>query len=351
MLSESVLAELVLDTPLRESLITLAWPSLDTSSRLQVIQAIYEQHPVSPSCPTWLATLAMKDEEPIVRYWAAKRTYFSSSRTPDAPEWMRTTDEELYLFADAASDNSEFIRFFATSKVSQLGEYDLTPLSQHGRLLFIRNIKMPVLEDFIDWLANAIEADVPEKELVDCCEEFFGNPNVIAETSRKTEDWSNDGYHEYRNGEAMKKGWRLVRQSPPILAHRLASRLPTRIARQRKSFDASDLIGLSEVTLGRLLWRESESNEIRELCEKIRSQPSHFPADVVAALEPVDTEYEKYGQAKPEGSKEMKLNSAATERSRAIHEDVIDLKQRVAEMREMLQDLGAAQSRKRGLFG
>ncbi len=349
MLSESVLAELVLDTPLRESLITLAWPSLDTAGRMQVIQAIYEQFPADPSCPSWLATLAMKDAQPIVRYWAAKRTYFSSSRTPDAPEWMRTTDEELYLFADAASDTSEFIRFFATKKIHEISGYDLTPLSQLERLLFIRNIRTPDLEDFIDWLGKAVESGTSEIELIDCCVEFFRNPKVVADMNRL--NWiREDGYQSYKDGKGMDKGWLLVKQTGPRLAYYLASQLPTQLADNRKSFDASDLIGISKEALEALLWRQWRSNEISELCEKIRKQPSEFSVDVVAALERVE-ELGAYGQVKQDESKEDELNRAATERSRAIHEDVIDLKQRVAEMREMLQDLGAAQSRKRGLFG
>ena len=70
MLSEDILEELTRSSALQRDLVRLAWHSLSTESKLQLVQAI--QSGLTPSTPDWLVDLALKDAAPIVRFWAAR---------------------------------------------------------------------------------------------------------------------------------------------------------------------------------------------------------------------------------------------------------------------------------------
>jgi hypothetical protein len=67
MLSEQVLREITGEGPFCEHLVKLAWPSLSTGAKLQVVSALQSAH--HRHTPNWLADIGLADNALIVRYW------------------------------------------------------------------------------------------------------------------------------------------------------------------------------------------------------------------------------------------------------------------------------------------
>src|SRR5690349_1329724 len=100
---------------MREYLVREAWPDLSTESRLQVIQAMSVE-PLA-GIPEWLSALALDDTAPIVRYWAASRTYFKRPPPAGSPAVLGPlydrTPSQVDLCERARNDSAELVRLCA----------------------------------------------------------------------------------------------------------------------------------------------------------------------------------------------------------------------------------------------
>ena len=131
MLSDQVLIELARNSPLREELITAAWPSLSTESRLEVIDAVVPpRERGSSTVPDYLLDLALSDPAPIVRYWAARSYYFrrpvlgpDGKVVPSKIPSLETPPEEYQRTARVEGDRSPLVRAAASAVRRQ----DLAP--------------------------------------------------------------------------------------------------------------------------------------------------------------------------------------------------------------------------------
>ncbi|WP_416047325.1 hypothetical protein [Cupriavidus basilensis] len=179
MLSESVLEELLRETPMREHLVREAWPDLSTESRLQISQAFDVGW--MAGVPDWLSLLALNDTAVIVRYWAARLTHFQPPRPEGVDDVLgplsERTEEQKQLYEMARTDSSELVRLCADCGET-LTYQTLATVSQLQRLAFLRTLSMPHLGVFFQWLDTAVRAGVPDLELRECLREFVSLPAV-----------------------------------------------------------------------------------------------------------------------------------------------------------------------------
>ena len=342
MLSETVLEELLRDTPMREHLVREAWEDLLTESRLQVIQAL-SAGPNSVM-PDWLCMLALNDKVPIVRYWAARLAHFRGPPPKNVAPRLATlydrTDVEAQLYEKANADSSELVRLCAARGVA-LSYATLVTASQFQRLAFLRTLQFPLPEEFFGWLDSAIGAGVPDLELAECVREFVSLPEVRAQFEWDPYDFD-DGLDAHVAGRSIKAGWDVARIAGPALQLQLASVLPTRMG--LTTITADELATMPENALAALPWRVHESEEIARLVAMMREHPEQFPDKAVKAA----------GRADGMPSGDGVLNARAKralDRPRATLEAVIRLDEKVTALADQVQQMRDQATRKRGFFG
>lgn len=263
MLPERVLEELVRDTPLRERLVTEAWPSFSTESRLQIVQSIYEQRNF-PQLPDWLVILALADSNPIVRAWLGLHHYFYDK-------------SEL-----VANDQTDLVRLSAIS----LSGSDLDAVnkifleqSQVGRLIAIRKMYDPRLEQFADALVGALEAQVSDDDLAECATEFFSRSDVrrrLAPSSLENLHPSRDASH----GRGMLVLWNLTKTCGRNLQSVLTKVLPT--SQGAEYVPSEFLLTLPKQVLEDIVYRHDPGPEIRGLLQLISESPEKFDRSLVS---------------------------------------------------------------------
>ncbi len=332
MLSENVLADLTRDSPSQSMLVTAAWPSLSTESRLQVIAAI-QGDDSSGNTPDWLLDLAMEDSEAIVRYWAARASWFRE----DGPE-------DIERAQAARSDPSVLVRC-SVERLPWWSNTDaLIAMPQQQRLIAIRNQEHPSFVSFIDWLGKAIEGHVSDDDLAQCAEEFFALPRVIAEMA---DDKFEEGMDAYVNGKAMTDGWALLKgKAGRRLARVLVYVLPAKRGLGRMSTE--DLAGMPEGVLWALLSRQGDHMTFAELADLIAEQPARFPPQVVKSLKTYDES--NISDLSPE-EREERARRHAVDRQAAALNTVLEIKRELQRLHERLNEVEAVASRKRGFFG
>jgi hypothetical protein len=331
MLSENVLADLARRSPSQSMLVTAAWPSLSTESRLQVIAAV-QGDGASPHTPDWLLDLAMQDSAEIVRYWAARAAWFRKDRP-----------EGLDRVATAQNDPSAIVRF---SVERGLYDYDaLTAMSQQQRLIAIRN-QDPSLLGFIDWLEKAIDTQVSDADLRDCAAEYIAIPEVIKDMREEPSSIEAD----YREGKAVTKGWALLKdRAGPGLTLYLAEFLP--VERGMCRIEAEDLAAMPAEVLKSILYRQWDHKTFMELASLVRKQPERFPPEVVKSLE-TDDEWGSSSQdyQSPDERKD-RARRHAVDRQATMLDTVLEIRRELQRLHERLNEVEAVASRKRGFFG
>jgi len=284
MLSYEILEELVRATPMSEYLIKEAWPNLSTESRLQIIQTILRKHG-QLDMSGWLSVLALNDEAPIVRYWAARSTIFCDPERNDQGFFVhKLTEEDKQLYAMATIDSSELVRLCADKAISF---ETLSTATQFQRLVFLRGPEDCYLGLFFEWLDAAIDAGVPDGELSDCAREFLARPDVQEELTDKRDFV--DGMADYLAGQDIKTAWRVAKKAGVRLQQHLAYVLPTRMGILTK-IEPDELAQMPEGVLIALLsrWRwpgwSSDSQEIDALIALMHEHPKRFPKSVIKEL-------------------------------------------------------------------
>lgn len=346
MLSESVLDELLRNTPMREYLVRAAWPDLSTESRLQIIQMVNDW-PTS-WVPEWLSELALSDTAPIVRYWAARLTYFKGPLSeninhPVLGPLSGRTDAQKQLYEKARADSSELVWLCADCDET-LSYQTLATASQFHRLAFLRARSMPSLGEFFEWLRTAIGAGVPDRELAECAQEFVSLPAVRQDLDRNSDDFADGGEAHYA-GKTIKAGWDVARIAGPALQRQLAYALPTRMG--LTTLSAAELATMPAELLTALPWRTDGSEEIAALVALIREHPDRYPESAVKSVDRADN--------LPVPSQDERAAARVRQmrdRPRATLEAVIQLGEKVKVLGDQVQQMRQEQStRKRGFFG
>jgi hypothetical protein len=352
MLSENVLADLTRRSPSQSMLVTAAWPSLSTESRLQVIAAV-QGDDWPRNTPDWLLDLAMTDSAEIVRYWAARVAWFRedcplelSTETEHGFRRLPAAPEDLKRAQAARNDPSDLVRF-SVERLGYLSDADpLMAMPQQQRLIAIRNQETPSFVSFIDWLGKAIEGHVSDDDLAQCAEEFFALPSMIAEMA---EDDFEDGMDAHVNGKAMTDGWALLKgKAGPQVARTLVYVLP--VKRGLGRMKAEDLAAMPAQVLQSILFRrlDDHNDTFAELTDLIRKQPERFPPQVVEQLERQDEMY--FSRPNP-GEREERARRHAVDRQAAALDTALEIRREVQRLHERLNEVEAVASRKRGFFG
>ncbi|MHA6848134.1 hypothetical protein [Ralstonia syzygii] len=341
MLSESVLEELLRDAPMREHLVREAWPDLSTETRLQIIQAFGVSW--MAGVPDWLAVLALNDTAVIVRYWAARLTYFQPPRPQGFDDVFgprpERTEEQKQLYEKVRADSSELVRLCADCGET-LSYETLTTASQFQRLAFLRALSMPHLGEFFQWLDTAVRAGVPDLELRECLREVVSLPAVRVDLERDPDAYFDDALMAVDARASIKTGWDVARIAGPALQRQLAYLLPTRLG--LTAITADELATMPEEVLAALPGRIDDSEEVAGLVALVREHPERFPERVVKSVNRADD-----NPVLSADKRALLTARQALDRSRATLEAVIQLREKVTVLGDQVQQM----TRKRGFFG
>lgn len=282
MLSEDILEELTRSSALQRDLVHLAWHSLSTESKLQLVQAL--QSGLTPSTPDWLVDLALKDAAAIVRFWAARYAYLPDS-VPDnllIPS-IAPSEEDVARWAAVQADTEPLISACAKCESSSWITENLIEQPQYLRIVTIRRLTSPNFAVFIDWIEKAIAAGVADEELQECIHEFFALPGLKEEL--ELPETEQDPYAAHSRERALEKGWELTKLASDRTQRTLAFALPLKVGRHGKV--KTDLFAsLPGPVIDALLFRvgDKDSDMLSELRERISANPENYPPEAQQAL-------------------------------------------------------------------
>ena len=148
-------------------------------------------------------------------------------------------------------------------------------------------------------------------------------------------------------GKAVTNGWALLKgKAGPRLTAQLVWILP--VKRGLGSVKADELASMPERVLSALLHRRGDNATFLELAELINKHPERFPPDIVKSLKRDDEDY--YTMPDSEARVEYGLRNAVDRQAAAI-EAAIGIRREVGRLRERVDEVYEAATRKRGFFG
>jgi hypothetical protein len=332
MLSEQVLEELVRSTPLQQTMVETAWPSLSTESRLQAIHAI--QGPGEDSTPTWLMELCIADPAPIVRYWAARRYLFSPSEDREATgpfaAFMKPAPEnEKLLRTKTVADPCELVRACASEDPWEAN-------ASVNRLVFARNKGTAHL---VTGLSKAVDAGMPDEEVFNMLKEVLRKPQV--QVDLKFKGMYQDGDTAYYEGDVVKDGWALVRKAGKTTQWLLAEALPT--DRGLARITPTELATMPTNALKAMAWRRDKTKEIDEALNLVLASPEKYDAKVIDSI---NSGLEVCANIEDGPSR----GSGVVDRGQETLDQVLALQGQVQELAEQLAALRQMAGAKKGWF-
>lgn len=329
MLSENVLEHLTRKTPLREHLISTAWPSLSVESKLQVIDTLIGGGGLSV-LPDWLIYLAMDDVSPIVQYWGLKDAYFNLPKS-DLPK-----DSSMDFYQCASDSQKPLVKSLA-AKAGMFGFEHLNNSSQLSRLAILRNGNTDSFSLFMSWLDQAFENGIPDIELGECCTEFLNLKVIQEELSTK---FFHEGYDAYTAGNGIETAWMLMKKAGPYLLSSLLYRIPTSLG--LKTIKVETLCDMPEKVLSAYPYWTAPSREIEQVVELMRSNPERFPDKAIKSLSYVDS-----GGFPSDDELEIQMAYSSPARSKVLLDSILKLQNDISILRSQVDVI----SKKRGIFG
>ena len=343
MLSESVIENLTRRGKLAQTLVEMAWPDLSVESRLQVIETITRRE--RDSLPTWLVHLAMGDQAPIVRFWAAKCAYLPKRRQPVATDDPEAAELNQMLASFAPGEEAVALRERVQNDSHSLVRecVDLTStwderfpsMTQEARLLRIRTVQLGSLSRLIRWLKQGMASGVPDADLGGCVAEHFQRQDLEDPESVTYYD----GMDAYSAGSTVKEAWELIREAGPSLTMQLAWHLPTHAGMY--SLSVEEMLSLPPQALEHLLTRPARSREIESLRVYLREHPEKVPEGVSefrppSARSDYESELHRRREAPNPGYQTLELG--------------LQLKRSFRDMDEKLDGAVQAIQKRRGIF-
>lgn len=324
MLSEQVLEELVRSTPLQQTMVETAWPSLSTESRLQVAHAI--QGPIQGETPTWLMELCIADPAPIVRFWAARRYTFPPSKEreatgPFAAFLTPAPENEKLLRAKAAEDSNELV-------IACTSEDPWESSATVNRLVFARNKGTAHL---ICGLNKAFDAGLSDKDLADTLREVLQKPEVQADLKFHGE--YREGDTAYYEGQLVKDGWELVRKAGAQSQWLLAGVLPT--YRGLGHIPPAELATLPGEALTALAWRRDKSKEISAALDLVLANPEKYDEKVIRSIHNGFEACADYADGPNRGTTSVDRGQETLDQVLALQGQIQELVEQIAALRQM----------------
>jgi len=313
MLPESVLEELTRPTALQRHIVELAWPSLNTVERVQVL--------IGSQRADWLTALAMEDAHAIVRYWAA-REYRGPARTAVRDgKFVYLSRAEVPLDetgSKIATDEAEVVRLL-------LDETPYADATQLSRLVRMRKgPSASFVSDFVKWLEDS-QAKISDEELAECAEEFFSQPYIRRDlTTTERNEWD-DLSDDYYYDKSLFGIWEFYGKARPKLAAMLLYYLPFRYRGRQLSSDA--IASLPDEKLAELARTFRDQPIVNKVVKEILDYPEHRSESLVARLREL-TEREP-------GYRPPRVTPPVSN----IHDEVASLRDELRELREQIVKL------------
>ena len=346
MLSEQVLDYLARNSPLQEQLTTVAWPSISTESKLQLIEAIQRSKAIDHWTPDWLMALAINDGAAVVRYWAAHHFHFKDGSGEDRPIFFGTkaTDLDKALHAQAMADPEWLVKACVNNADLLLSPEAMSATQQSDRLAYLRHKSLLQLTPVITWLDKAVDEGVPDKELYQCAEEVFSHPQIQVELKRPELDYA-EGSDAYYAGKGVIVGWEVVRKAGPRLRSFLSFYLPTSMGLGR--IKPEELATMPTEVIRNFGFRSDCTGEIKKALELVCSSPEKFSEIVLKAAESAQQSRVKFNVR----TVEKRSRQSAIDKSQATLDTVLALQEQLATLTAQFEELAAGSPKKRGFFG
>lgn len=195
MLSDDVLNELLEDSMFQEELVALTWPSISVESKLQFIHAS-QTDIYPPRTYSFVLDIALEDDAPIVRYWAAR--YYNFTPEPLIPverdsgdgyfsSFMEMVDSSLEKAYSrtrkASSDDCELVRVFGEQATILPRLSDISTLT--GKTVIIRNKRFGSPgHEWFHWFSSYVQVAVDNEDLspdISSCISAFAKSQWLAE--------------------------------------------------------------------------------------------------------------------------------------------------------------------------
>jgi len=324
MLPENILEELTRPSPLRRDMVRLAWPSLSTTERLQVLSRI--------DASDWLVALAMEDEHPIVRHWGAREYHGPSRTTVRDGKFVYLPTEEVPLDTlgrKIASDESELVRLL-------VDERPYLEATQLSRLVRIRGHRPTILQFFIGWLDSALKMGISDAELADCAHEYFNRPDAKRDLARINREESDGPFDHYSAGETLSSLWQVFGRAGPRLRTVLLYRLP--FAYRGHEVSSGDVINLPNDALIDVIRVHGEQPSVAKISQQVIEHSELYSEDLVKAVRELAARQDRTWPLVPMETEKSLQNELLSE--------LQSMRQQVAELREELAKFRALGRRK-----
>jgi hypothetical protein len=239
MLSEGLIEELSRSSPSTEILVSKAWPSLTTESKLQLIFAYNKIGLESVNLPIWLYKLALDDNSEIIRIFATMYSGLSYQRV-DNSDLLETVygkhalQQEKILLDKIKKDKSEIVRNLPEVHDFDIF-HDLHKVSQESRLICIRRITSFDLDSFVNNL-DKFFSKISKEHQIECLDEIIANLDCYVFR-----------YTELKN---LNHAWGLLKGLDEMISCRVARILPImNSVRERREVDAEIFLNLPPLAL------------------------------------------------------------------------------------------------------
>jgi hypothetical protein len=327
MLTEQIFEELTRNTPLREQLITAAWPGLSVESKLQIIQYLVTN---MQSPPDWLTYIATNDDSAIVKFWSLKDADLQK------PDSEKTKNSGMDFYNSAIESNEPIVKTLATN-LGLYGFEHMNEATQLARLIHIRFGGSQNLSLFMSWIEQAIENGIPDEELSECCQEYLNLKSVNEELS--TVDFE-EGYDAYIAGKGIETAWNIIKKAGPLLTTALLYKIPTSLG--LKTISVETLCEMPERVISSFPYWNFPSKEINQVIELMTKFPERFPEKSIQSL---NNKFNYYLDLSSEQVQLEQLHKNP-EPLKVIQNKVLKLQETILNLEEKIDKL----TKKRGFF-
>ena len=330
MLSGKLLKEFTKGSYIKDELIKLAWPSLDTESKLQIISNLQDdgKNRLSDN----LLTLAGNDSDAIVRFWAS-RYLVASNILSDVV--LDHSEEAIATARKLQDDESSMVRDLANLNFKFLGGPE-EPLNPQQRLLSVRFFESGNISKMMEWARDLWkQKTIGEGDIYQIVGEILRSPYLKEEFPEVMSLRSASNY--YNVGDA-KRIWQMSSELPKQAAREIGYYAPIWVEQSNILLEVFD--ELPAVTQAAAVFRREDN--VNEIIEKVRETPNNYDDEVVKTIEA----YDKYEFEMPSSDEieEMRI-LRATDREQSLVEITIALTKQLRELREDVALLSNNQSK------
>ncbi|MDO9466211.1 MAG: hypothetical protein Q7J36_02820 [Thiobacillus sp.] len=204
---------------------------------------------------------------------------------------------------------------------------------------------LPDFSGFVDWLATALEAGLPDEELQECVREFFAVPGLKDELDLP--ETEQDPYGAFSREKALTKAWELTRTAGRRTQQALAFSLPLTVGQLGK-VKPELLASLPSAVVRVLLFRASgaESEALDAFSTLVVANINSYAPEVQKQME---RDAEDLFYTNDERMRRL-VQVRRPDKGNAVLQEVFALADRLAAIEEQMQGLEQGLREKKGLI-